>query len=721
MNDPLESRSMILLSLTILAFSALSFALKFSGALDGGLLLGIATFLCAFTTWKSQKISSFLKIFVAIFGIEAVVFGLIHYAARLGFWPEWAAEYALPESLPLTVAIFGVLVWLISHLPVVRSVMNITDHYFHSQDRGTLQVWPLEPRAMLERNAAIWMVVFLVLVNQAQVGFSLRISFINRDMFNAFQAYEADTFWTLLLVTFPIWVFIYIGSAVVEIFVESMLMIRWRRWLTDHYVGRWLNGNTHYRMSLLNADADNPDQRIAEDVSRFLGSGGGNGVYAYSILLISKLSSLVSFSILLWTLSANFTIPGTETAVPGLLFWVAVVYAIIGTWITHLIGKPLVTLYFDRQRYEADFRFSLARLREYAEQVALLGGEPAEKHALGGRFAQIIGNYINIMHKRMKLTAFTATYGQISPFIPYIIAAPFFFAKKIQLGVMTQTASAFGRVESALTFFIDYYTSLADFRAVLDRLTSFDSAIERARAIEQDNGARIQTSTNDFRDIMISRLQVRLPDGRRVVDVNGLHFAADESVLLTGPSGSGKSTLFRVLSGVWPFGDGEMSVPEQASLLLLPQKPYLPQGTLRAAVTYPRRPETFTDEQIRAALRAAHLPLLAERIDEEGVWSQRLSGGEQQRLAIARALLVRPDWLLLDEATAALDEELEAEIYSVLRAQLPETTIISIGHRSTLLAFHKRRLHMRRGPDGIFTPLDQDGASATFAFTPSGL
>jgi vitamin B12/bleomycin/antimicrobial peptide transport system ATP-binding/permease protein len=709
---------MIVLSLTILAFSILSFALKFTGALDTGLLLGGAALICAFTTWRSQGISSFLKVFVAIFGTEAVVFGLVHFAARLGFWPDWAQEYALPESLPLTVAIFSILVWLVSHLPVVRSVMHIADHYFRSDDRGTLRVWPFAPRAMLERNVAICMVVFLVLVNQAQVGFSLRISFINRDMFNAFQAYEAETFWTLLLVTFPIWVFIYIGSAVIEILVESMLMIRWRRWLTDHYVGRWLNGNTHYRMSLLNADADNPDQRIAEDVARFLGSGGSTGVYAYSILLISKLSSLVSFSILLWTLSANFTIPGTETAVPGLLFWVAVVYAIIGTWITHLIGRPLVGLYFDRQKFEADFRFSLARLREYAEQVALLGGEPAEKHALGGRFSSIIRNYIDIMHKRMKLTAFTATYGQISPFIPYIIAAPFFFAKKIQLGVMTQTASAFGRVESALTFFIDYYTSLADFRAVLDRLTSFDSAIERARGIETNHGARIVTSVNDFRDILINRLHVRLPDGRRIVDVNGLHFAAGESVLLTGPSGSGKSTLFRVLSGVWPFGEGEMSMPEQTSLLLLPQKPYLPQGTLREAVTYPARADAFSDEQIRAALRAAHLPMLSERIDEHDVWSQRLSGGEQQRVAIARALLVKPDWLLLDEATAALDEELEADVYHVLRQHLPETTIISIGHRSTLIAFHKRRLHMRRAADGIFTPMDQDEAAATIAFTP---
>jgi putative ATP-binding cassette transporter len=250
---------------------------------------------------------------------------------------------------------------------------------------------------------------------------------------------------------------------------------------------------------------------------------------------------------------------------------------------------------------------------------------------------------------------------------------------------------------------------------VLDRLTSFDSAIERARSLDE-TPQRITRRVNDFRDIMIGQMHIRLPDGRRVVEVNGLHFAAGESVLLTGPSGSGKSTLFRVLSGVWPFGEGDIALPENANLLLLPQKPYLPQGTLRDAVTYPGRSESYTDEQIRAALRAAHLPMLAERIDEQDVWSQRLSGGEQQRVAIARALLTKPDWLLLDEATAALDENLEAEIYGVLRDQLPETTVISIGHRSTLIAFHKRRLHMRRGPDGIFTPADHDEEKATLSF-----
>ncbi|MDB5650878.1 MAG: transporter, partial [Hyphomicrobiales bacterium] len=289
--------------------------------------------------------------------------------------------------------------------------------------------------------------------------------------------------------------------------------------------------------------------------------------------------------------------------------------------------------------------------------------------------------------------------------IPYIFTAPFYFAQKIQLGVMTQTAGAFGRVEGALTFFINYYSSLADFKAVLDRLTSFDSAIETARTLDAEP-PRIESFSHARDTIAIGRLDVRLPDGRQVIETDGVIFAAGEGVLLTGPSGSGKSTLFRVISGVWPFGEGEVRTPEGKTLLLLPQKPYLPQGTLRNAVTYPAVTGEFLDEDIRSALIAARLPALAKRIDEEGVWSQRLSGGEQQRLAIARALLAKPDRLFQDEATAALDEDLEAAIYHALADLLPDTTIVSIGHRSTLIAFHQRRIHMTKQTDGTFSPVE---------------
>jgi putative ATP-binding cassette transporter len=694
------------LSLGVLAFSLLSLLLGVRGTIDGALLLGVVGLICAFTTWRSQTISSFLKIFAAVFATETIVFGLVHFAIRGGIWPAWARDYRIPESLPLTVAIFAILVWAVSHIPVVRSITRIADRYFDADDKGVANIWPFARFTAYERRIATAMVVFLVVINQAQVAISVRLSFFNRDWFNAIQARDEATFWNLLLWVFTPWAFIYVLSAIVEFVVQSMLIIRWRRWLTEQYIGRWLDGSTHYRMGLLNADADNPDQRIAEDVNRFIDGGSvGYGIYSYSILLIATLSSLVSFSIVLWDLSSNFTIPGTTILVPGFLFWVALIYAAIGTLITHLIGRPLVALYFDRQRYEADFRFSLARLREYAEQVALLGGERAEQSSLRGRFGAIIGNYLSIVQRRKRLLAFTASYGQLSPIIPYVFTAPFYFAEKIQLGVMTQTAGAFGRVEGALTFFVTYYTSLADFKAVLDRLTSFDTAIDKARTIDRDP-PRIAVSGQGSNSIDIDGLGALLPDGRPVVAASALSLKAGQSTLLTGPSGSGKSTLFRVLSGIWPFGSGDVRVPEGAKILLLPQKPYLPQGTLRGAVTYPAPAGSYSDVEIVEALIAARLPNLVERVGEEDSWSQRLSGGEQQRVAIARALLAKPDWLFLDEATAALDEDLEEQIYRVLAEKLPGTTVVSIGHRSTLLRFHERRIHMERRPDGTFAPAD---------------
>jgi putative ATP-binding cassette transporter len=458
-------------------------------------------------------------------------------------------------------------------------------------------------------------------------------------------------------------------------------------------------------MTLAGGAADNPDQRIAEDVNRFInGADDGYGIYSYSILLISTVSSLVSFSFVLWELSGNYPLPGTNIYVPGFLFWVVLAYATLGTVITHLIGRKLTVLYFDKQRREADFRFSLARLREYSEQIALLAGEKAEQGTLIQRFAGIVFNYLAIVRTRKQLMMFTATYGQLSPIIPYVITAPFYFAGRIQLGVMTQTASSFGRVESALTFFINYYTSLAQFKSVLDRLASFDKAIDSARTTS--DGAQI-VSRAKTPDLALSDVTLSLPDGRRIVHVDQLALDPGRSVLLTGPSGSGKSTLFRAIAGIWPHVSGAISVPQNARVMLAPQRPYIPMGTLAEAVVYPAAVEDFARSDIEAALVGARLAPFVERLDEDNNWGQRLSGGEQQRVAIARALLAQPDWLFLDESTSALDEKLEADIYRVLRERLPKTTVVSIGHRSTLLEFHARHIEMQAGADGLFAPRDK--------------
>ncbi|HLH12499.1 MAG TPA: ABC transporter ATP-binding protein/permease [Methylovirgula sp.] len=661
--------------------------------------------ICAFTTFQSRGVSSYLRIFVAVFGIELITFGPLALLAAMRLWPKSLASYELPITLPLTVAIFGILVYLVSFIPLVRSMMRIADRFFNTGDRTTARIWPFPPFRGTERGVAIAMAVFLVLINQAEVGINVRISFFSRDWFNAIQNRDAAAFWNQLFFVFAPWVFVYIAAAVTEFFVTSTLVIRWRRWLTSFYVDRWLDNHAHYRMSLAGISTDNPDQRISEDINRFIDGGQiSYGVYSFSILLLSKLTSFVSFSIILWTLSESFTLPYTHIAVPGFLCWVAIVYAGLGTLITHWIGRPLARLSFIRQRYEADFRFSLARLREYAEQVALLRGETVEKMSLRQRFAAIVKNYFEIVHCRKKLTAFTASYAQLSPFIPYIVSAPFYFAGKISLGIMTQTANAFSNVNDALTFFVTYYVELADFKSVLDRLTSFDRAIEKAGTFElRPRPASLDEGVN------VDALTLRLPDGRTIVEGANLRLASHEPTLFTGPSGSGKSTLFRAIAGIWPYGEGNVELPER--VMLLPQKPYIPIGTLRTALAYPASPDTYDDATLQGALSAANLNHLIGKLDVEDIWSQTLSGGEQQRLAVARALLAKPDWLFLDEATTAMDEPMEAEIYKTIREHLPGTTFVSIGHRSSVAQFHKRNLEMRPAGTGMFTPRDMKQAA----------
>jgi putative ATP-binding cassette transporter len=315
------------------------------------------------------------------------------------------------------------------------------------------------------------------------------------------------------------------------------------------------------------------------------------------------------------------------------------------------------------------------------------------------------------MHRRKWLLAFIQFYGQISPYIPFIVAAPFYFIGTIQFGVLNQTAQAFSRVENALNFFVNYYSSLATFKAVVDRLTSFNASIERAQALAGTGPARIAEAAAAT-PVALEELGITLPDGRRIVEAQRLSLEAGQSVLLAGPSGSGKSTFFRAISGIWPFGEGRIRIPDRADVMVVPQKPYIPIGELRAAISYPAAPGAYSDEDIRRALEDARLGFLADQLDREEIWSQRLSGGEQQRLAIARALLKRPDWLFMDESTSALDEKLEGELYRMMTQRMPTTTIVTIGHRSTLTAYHSRRLDMTEGSGGLFTPRDVKAEAA---------
>jgi len=401
------------LSAAVAGFAALAALSGFHTGNGDLFILAAASALCAVTTRRAATISSFMKIFVGIFSAETIVFGLVRLLQAEGLWPAALTDYAPADIMALTVAIFSILVYLVSNIGVVREMNRIADLFFDSHDRGEGRVWPFPAFGARESAIAVAMIVVLVLINQVQVGISVRLSIFNRDWFNAIQEKNATEFWHQLLYIFTPWAFGYVALAVIEFVLQSMLVIRWRRWLTEHYVERWLGGHTHYGMALAGGDADNPDQRIAEDVNRFISGGeDGYGVYSYTILLISTVSSLVSFSVMLWELSGNYPLPGTNIYIPGFLFWVVLLYAALGTLITHLIGRSLTALYFDRQRREADFRFSLARLREYSEQIALLSGEKAERLSLFQRFS---GNRVQLSGHRPHAQAVDDVHGHLWP------------------------------------------------------------------------------------------------------------------------------------------------------------------------------------------------------------------------------------------------------------------------------------------------------------------
>jgi len=410
--------------------------------------------------------------------------------------------------------------------------------------------------------------------------------------------------------------------------------------------------------------------------------------------LLNSIVTLFSFIVILWTLSAHAPLHlfGANLNIPGYLVWAALIYAVIGTLLTHLIGWRLIPLNFQQQRFEADFRFNLVRTRENAEQIAALGGEAAERERHLNRFGFVVANWLALMQRQKQVTFFTQSYSQASVIFPYIIVSPAYFSGAMQLGGLMQTASAFNKLQEALSYFVSSYRDIAEFRAVVERLSGFEAAIALGRAAAVATPAIQVVPRDSGSAVTVDRLDVRLPGGERIVAAEQVAFPAGERVLVTGPSGSGKSTLFRAIAGIWPFGSGRVMVPKGAKVMLLPQRPYFPLATLAAAVGYPAETGTFDDARIAEALVAVGLPELVERLGEEAHWNRMLSLGEQQRLGIARALLQAPDYLFLDEATASLDEAAEAALYRLLQERLKNTTIISIGHRSTLSAFHNRRV-----------------------------
>jgi len=521
------------------------------------------------------------------------------------------------------------------------------------------------------------------------IGFALMLVWLevqfntwNRDFYNTFESKDQDEFFRQLGL-FTVLAVLFIVLQVYRQYFQQMLLIEWRTWLTERYLADWLKDRAYYRLQLLDKGTDNPDQRIAEDLNIFV-----DLTLSLSLGLLSAVVTLVSFVGILWVISGALTVAGVE--IPGYMVWVAVIYALAGTWLTHRIGRPLIAIGFDQQRFEANFRFALVRLRENAEGVALYRGEPGELVNFRGRFANVIANWWAKMLKQKQLTWFTSFYGQVAIIFPFVVASPRFFSGAMPLGGIFQIASAFGQVQGALSWFLNAYGSFANWKATVDRLTGFTEALQQAREeADRLDGDRVEGASAV---LALERLELTLPQGTPLLSATTLALKRGESVLVTGPSGAGKSTLFRALAGIWPYWKGKIALPKGATLLFLPQKPYLPIGSLKYAACYPAEGAGIADDAVRDVLIAAGLQHLAGDLAREENWAQLLSGGEQQRLAIARALLNRPDWLFMDEPTAALPDDAQAALYRLLKEKLPATTLVSVGHREALAAFHSRRI-----------------------------
>lgn len=533
-----------------------------------------------------------------------------------------------------------------------------------------------------EKWKARGLLAVVIALNFAMVYLLVQLNEWYNTFYNALQNYEAENFWPLIG-KFSAIAFTYIIIAVYAVYLRQMLQIKWRTWMTQNYLNAWMGGQTYYK---LQDAADNPDQRISEDIGQFVNLSLG-----LIIGFLKQLTTLAAFSVVLWELSGSFTLNlgGTEIIIAGYMFWFSLVYSGIGTFFAHKVGRKLIGLNFDQQKYEADFRFSMMRVRENSESIAFYRGEPAEMEGFKLKFSNVIKNYWQLMKKTKHLNFYVNGYGQFAIIVPLIMAAPRYFSKEIQLGGLMQISSAFGRVQDALSYFVDSYDTIASLAAVINRLAGFTEHMDEAQKI------RSNVTNSTAPELKISALSVSLPNGRELLKKLSLELQNSKSLLVTGLSGCGKSTLLRTLAGIWAHASGEISLPANARVMFLPQKPYLPLGTLRRALIYPSaEKDAPPDDKLKATLRMVELPALVDKLNTADDWSRILSLGEQQRLAFARVLLSAPDYIFLDEATSALDEPREIEMYDLLRRELPKVTIVSVGHRSTLFKMHDTELNL---------------------------
>jgi putative ATP-binding cassette transporter len=559
----------------------------------------------------------------------------------------------------------------------------LTRPYWYAQERHRIALWGFGV-TVTEYVIARTLLVACIALSVLIVYLSKLINSWNARFFNALQERNAEVFWSELGY-WVVLVALFIVAVVYRTWLMQLLTIRWRRWLSEVYFRDWLAGRTYYHMELTRQGADNPEQRIEQDCATF-----ATQTLSISLGLLSQVMSLVTFTIVLWNLSSGFALTVFGFVVPGYMMWAAILYALAGSLATYYIGRPLVRTNFLLERYNADFRYRMIRIRENSESIALYNGERDEERSLRGAFGRIYDTWWSYMRYTKRLSWLTTFYGQAAAVFPFVVASPQYFAGRITLGALTQTADAFAQVQSALSWFVDTYAQLAAWKAVVDRLTTFSDGMVTAK--EAAEKTELIAAPEQPGQLSLSDVDVRLPSGQALIDRVDLTVTQGDSLALAGPSGSGKTTLFRVLAGLWPFGRGRVALPKDARILFLPQKPYLPIGTLKEVLSYPETPMRYSYEDCREVLDACGLGHLEPRLDETANWSLVLSGGEQQRLAFARALLYRPDWLFLDEASAALDAATERRMYALLSERLPGATVISVAHRPEVVALHRRQL-----------------------------
>ncbi len=565
---------------------------------------------------------------------------------------------------------------------------NLTRQFFADVWYLTKSYWQSE-----EKKKAFFLLACIIALTLGIVYMLVQLNTWNNSFYSALQNYETDKIFAELI-HFSWLAAIYIILAVYSYYLQQTLILNWRRWLTTRFIDIWLKNKTYYNLQMFGKDTDNPDQRISEDVRQFV-----EMTLSFAIGILKAFCTFASFVVILYQLSGplSFSFAGHTWTINGYMLWASLIYSIIGTYITHKVGHKLVKLNFVQQRYEADFRFSMMRLRESAESVAFYEGEAQEGSVFKQRFKQLLDNFWKLVNKQKQLVFLNSGYSQIAIIFPFVVAMNRYLSKQISLGGLMQVASAFGRVQDSLSYFVDMYSSIAQWQAVVMRLTYFGRHMHDVSQQAQ----RFQVERFAAADaVMLEDMQINLPDGSKLLGDLNFTLQPGHNVLIKGVSGCGKSTLLRAISGIWPFVEGKISLPERSKLMFIPQKPYLPLGTLREALNYPGN-KPCSDEELVFLMDLCQIGYLKDKLGVEADWSHVLSVGEQQRLAFVRAHLQQPQWLFLDEATSALDEETEAAMYSLLAERLQQTTVVSVGHRSTLNKYHELALRLNKATQSV--------------------